>query len=297
MSAKELGQVHSLEKVVSVSSTDIGGVPQMGGSFDLAGSASDKLQRLIRQGNFFKLVGIDISLNNAASAPANASGSISGYFRYYAPTKGRCAAFRHAFKAMADQMQMQGIPMRQNKLYDFRVALADDPGILNYPIPNNSTMDGTIGLALNHSSVRASVFGVYNKSVQPTNEATAAADLFDEGFNTLLQSGGGTTDFVLNDTRLYSGNDDLADETYDRIPFSIHFGGGNATSFQWRPDPALYVAIMTGNLQMVIEDYETSAGQTVELEVSMMVSGWKSIMGNPDKKRSSKKRASRKGSK
>ncbi len=99
MSAKELGQIHTVKDNSSITLGDQG----LNGTrrIDLSGLLSAKLQRLVRQGNYFKLVGIDISVTPNVTGPADGA-SISGYFRYYTPTKGRCAAFRHAFKAMAD---------------------------------------------------------------------------------------------------------------------------------------------------------------------------------------------------
>lgn len=294
--AKELGQIHSVsaENVYLDATITPPAIPFR---YDLCALLSDKLQRMVRQGNFVKLVGVDMALHTADGV--NQSATLSGYLRYYAPTRGRCAAFRHAFKAAADQMTMQGIPMRENKNYDFRVALTDQP---NFPVlANQATLDGTNGLALNHTSVPgASVLSVYNASVLPNLEDTPPADLFNEGFDTLLQSGGAKTDFVLNETRLYSGNEDTADLSYDRIPFQISMApntadGSTTPTFQWRPDPALYVAVMTGNLEIVIEEINIGGAGAADLEVTFYVSGWKSIMGDPDKKKRS--RSKRKGRK
>ncbi len=176
--------------------------------------------------------------------------------------------------------------MRENHLYDFRVALTDSVSLQNV-LKNQATLDGTTGLALNASAPGSSVFGVYNKSVIPNTTNTPVADLFDEGFDTLLQSGVGKTDFVLNEADVYSGNEDFADLTYSEIPFSVSFAPGARTlSFQWRPDPALYVAVLTGNLEMVVEDVDLDGAATsASVDAKFQVSGWKSIMSNPDKKR------------
>ncbi len=292
MSAKELGQIHSVSDTFTVAPIHSGTVHRRQ---DLAGGLCDKLQRMVRQGNYFKLVGIDISVSPGTAGPLH-GGNISGYFRYYAPTKGRCAAFRHAFKAQADQMKMQGIPMRENAGYDFRVALTNTAGLAPV-LGNQSTMDGTTGLALNAGVAGASVFGVYNKSVLPNLTTVPVGDLFDEGFDTLLQSGGAKTDFVLNEARLWDGNEDFADVSYERIPFQVAYDGGSGTTtlaMQWRPDPALYVAVMTGNLEMVVEDCTVNGTPDLDVDITYYVSGWKSIMGNPGKKRSSKKRKGRK---
>lgn len=293
MSAKELGQIHTVNDITTIPNAIASGTIHR--RYDLAGGLSDKLQRMVRQGNFFKLVGIDMSVSPDVVAPTNGA-SVTGYFRYYQPTRGRCAAFRHAFKAMGDQMKMQGIPMRQNANYDFRVALTNTVG-LTPNLTNQATLDGSTGLALNASSAGASVFDVYNKSVLPTLNTVTANDLFDEGFDTLLQSGGSKTDFVLNEGRLYQGNDNFADLSYERIPFQLSYDPGTgsiSTQFEWRPDPAFYVAVMTGNLEMVVEDCTVTGTATqASLQVSFYCSGWKSIMGNPDKK-TKKSRRSRK---
>ena len=291
--AKELGQIHSVSDIHTLTPAMSGSVPRR---YDLAGGLCDKLQRMVRQGNYFKLVGIDLSLEPTTVGAGN-GGSISGYFRYYSPTKGRCAAFRHAFKAQADQMKMQGIPMRENLGYDFRVSLSSQAGVTPV-LGNQATMDGTNGLALNSSVAGASVFGVYNKSVLPNLQTVPVVDLFDEGFDTLLQSGAAKTDFVLNEQTLWDGNEDYADESYERIPFQCSYDANGQTTLavEWRPDPALYVAVMTGNLEMALDEcVVTGATVALEVNITFYVSGWKSIMGNPDKKKKSSRRKSSSG--
>jgi len=285
MSAKELGQIHTVEYTYSVSSADnndlVGPFP-----LDLSEELSNQLQRLIRQGQYFKVVGIDMAL----SPLVGAAGSVTGYLRYYAPTRQRCAAYRAAFKSMAELMDTQGVSMRNNAQYDFRVALTNNPS-LGSTYRNNATMDGVNGLALNHATTAgASVFGVYNESVEPT---TTGAPTFSEGFDTILASGAAKTDFVLANTSLFSGNEHEAGLEFDDIPFTLAYGGGETTvSFQWRPDPALYTAVMCGLFELFIED--CSSPTDLELDISVMVSGWKSIMGNPDKKKKSSKKRTRK---
>ena len=48
---------------------------------------------------------------------------------------------------------------------------------------------------------------------------------------------------------------------------------------------------MTGNIELVLEELAIGGPEprSVDLEVNFYVSGWKSIMGDPDKKKSSKK--------
>lgn len=278
MSAKELGMIHSVHaQRTGLTSADSNTLVHV---VDLPYNLTESNQQLIRQGQYFKLVGIDIALS-ASPSGTDVGGRISGYFRYYRPTYGRCKAYREAFKAMAKQMANQGIPMRENAQYDFRVGLTNNPQ-LPVPMPNNATLDGVTGLALNHGTPGASVFGVYNQSIQPVT-AAPATDLFGEGFDTLLQSGAAKTDFVLNDAQIWSGNEDVANLEFEQIPFQVSFGDDNTTTiFQWRPDPALYAAVMCGLFELYIEDcsVDDPAG-SLELDMNFMIAGWKSIMKEP----------------
>ncbi len=286
MSSKELGQIHTVNTKLQLPGGD-GGTGFALGDIDLPAELSQQLQQMVRQGNFFKVVGIDISID--LDAVNDRDVYLQGFLRYYAPTRGRCAAYRGAFKAMADQMKNQGISMRDNHLYDFRAPINE---VYASTFRNQATPDGVTGLALNNANATASIFGVHNASVQPKS-TNPAADIFAEGFSTLLSPAG--TDFVLNDTRLYSGNEMIANEQYEEIPFqlemsSVH-GNSVTATFQWRPDPALYLAVMCGQFQVYLEDYRVDPQvitQLPQLNVAVMVYGWRSIMGNPDKKKKSR---------
>lgn len=279
--AKSLGQIHTVN-------TPMAGVTTANQKFniDLPGQLTEQLNRMVRAGTFHKVVGIDMTLNPNAVSPTF-GGQVSGRFRYYAPTRGRCAAFRHAFKSTAEMMKTQGVSMRDNMLYDFRAPINNDTTLNTFP--NRSTLDGVNGLALDHAVAGASIFGVYNSGIQPINTATSRP-LFTAGFDTLLQGSGGT-DFVLNDTQPYSGNVLSAALEYEEIPFVVSYepatagSSSSSVAFQWRPDPALYLAVLCGQLQVVIDEINLVGGATsCILEINTMVSGWKSIMGNPDKK-------------
>ncbi len=282
MASKALGQIHTVNSTRSI--TSAGQLLNV----DLPGELTDQLQHMIRCGNYFKLVGIDMSLDTVGTV---GGGQVTGLIRYYAPTKGRCAAFRGAFKAMAEMMKNQGISMRDNRQYDFRVPLNDSSASVVFP--NRATLDGVNGLALNHvAEPGASVFGVHNRSVQPQYTGTAG-EQFQPGFDTLIQNSATGTDFVLNDTVQYTGNEMFASEEYEEIPFMMSWTPDStdiATSFQWRPDPALYQAILCGQLQIVIEEVNLDESATgLNLQTAFHVAGWKSIMGNPDKKRRSRR--------
>lgn len=284
--AKSLGQIHN----VNVRAGPFTAIGQKY-DIDLPGELTEQLQRMVRAGTFHKLVGLDMT----AEFPGLTSGQsaqVSGRLRYYVPTRGRCEAFRSAFRSMAEVMKSQGISMRDNKMYDFRAPLNEEAVISTFR--NRATLDGTTGLALNHTTTSgASIFGVHNESVQPIS-TTAAGNVFSSGFDTILQGSGGT-DFVLNDVLPFTGNPMNASTEYEEIPFTLNYSAaaagqsGNVDIFQWRPDPALYVAVLCGQLQIVIDTIDNFSTQGVVLEVSAQVSGWKSIMGNPDRKKRSSK--------
>jgi hypothetical protein len=105
------------------------------------------------------------------------------------------------------------------------------------------------------------------------------------------------TDFVLQETATgYTGNPMFADGDYESIPFQMTFTPGStdvSTTFNWRPDPALYVAMMTGLIQIRLEELDFDGGAAaLELNTAIHIAGWKSIMGDP----STKSRRSRKSS-
>ncbi len=297
--AKELGMIHTINKsflipAASVSNNALGRI-------DLPGELTEQLQTMVRAGNYFKTVGIDISLD--LKGDLGASSAISGEIRYFAPTKGRCAAFRSAFQSMAEMMKTQGISMRDNHLYDFKAGLNDRLYSPSDPMKNQATLDGVNGLSLITGDAfpvveGTSIFGVHNAGVRPIYEGS---DVYSQGFRTLLDGGTSRTDFVLNDVAPYTGNSDYASEQYETIPFQLALSttaDERATAtFNWRPDPALYVAVLCGQFEIFLTDNASFNGIEMfpaELNVAVMVSGWKSIMGNPDKKKISLKRKSSK---
>ncbi len=293
MSAKELGQIHVVNYRTSI--PDGTTFPSNAVNVDLPGQLSEQLQTIVRAGTYHKVVGIDMTLDTIGTT---GGGQITGRIRYFSPTRGRCAAFRAAFEAMKEQMSNQGVTTRTNPLYDFRAPLNDLPH-LNDPFPNRATLDGREGLALYHSNVAgASIFSVHNESVQPQYTGTAG-ELFPTGFDTLLanEDEGNATDFVLNDAIPFTGNRMVADRTYEEIPFMLTWTPDStdfAVNWNWRPDPALFLAVLCGQMSIVIEEMELDGSNTsgLVLNTAVMVSGWKSIMGDPSKKRSKSKKKS-----
>ena len=290
MSAKELGQIHTVNYSQEVNSSLT--YPRRAINIDLPGQLTQQLQTMVRAGTYHKVVGIDMTLDTVGIV---GGGQITGFFRYYAPTRGRCAAFRGAFKAMKEQMANQGVNTRTNPLYDFRAPL-NSQNVDSGAFPNRATLDGSQGLALyNQVEPGASIFDVHNASVRPQYTGTTG-ELFTDGFDTLLanQIEGNATDFVLNDTIPFSGNRNTASTEYEEIPFMLSWTPDSsdlAINWNWRPDPALFLAVLCGQLQVVIEEVNVDGGASIlNLNVAVMVSGWKSIMGEPGSKSKSKRK-------
>ncbi len=275
MASKELGMLHSVNF-----SHDLADGDSLVYNHDLAGQLTEQLQRMCRQGQFFKIAGIDIGLQPKLSSSPN-SGTVTGRLKYYAPTRGRCAAYRAAFKAMAEAMKVQGITMRDNIFYDFRVPINNTSTYANVtPFANGASFDGVTELTLDGAAPNG-LFAVHNSGVQPIN----LAPTFSEGFGVFGNAG---NDFVLNENQQgFQGNEMIADDEMEQIPFQISMdqssgqGEQSTLTFQWRPDPALYLAIMAGQFEFVIDETTVVGAGDLTIIVTYSVAGWKSIMGNP----------------
>jgi len=292
--AKSLGQIHTVNYTQAIGSVSPPSA-QNAILVDLPGQLTKQLQTIVRAGTYHKCVGIDMTLDTVGTL---GGGQISGFIRYYAPTKGRCEAFRSAFKAMKEQMKNQGVATQTNPLYDFKAPLNEFVH-LSGQMENQATLDGATGLALFNQAVPgSSIFDVHNRNVQPTFTG-AAGDMFQPGFNTLLQPSSGT-DFVINDTVPFTGDRNSASTEYETIPFMLSWTPDTtdiAVQWNWRPDPALFLAILCGQMSVVVEEVNLDGGASqVNLNIAVMVSGWKSIMGDPSKARRSRKPSSMKTS-
>jgi len=288
--AKELGQIHTVNYRISR-------VAQKGevAILDMSGELSKQLQHLVRQGNYFKVVGIDMIVTDSAS-DATGGGQISGNLEYWSPTRGRCAAYRGAFTAMRNAMKLQGISMTSNPQYDFRVSWKQEASLEvngQVPLGNRASLDGSNDLVFYGGTDPSNeVFSVHNASVTPVS--TGVPD-FQTGFNTMgVQSS--PTDFVRDEQDLgYSGNPDFANPNAEIIPYQLSYTPGStdiSTTLQWRPDPALYLAMAFGQMRFTVDEIDLDDGvNDLNIDVAIHIAGWKSVMGDPDKpKRINKKR-------
>ena len=286
--AKELGQIHTVNYRISniEKDNDIA-------ILDLSGELSKQLQHQIRQGNYFKVVGIDMTITD--SSTGDGGGQASGFLEYWSPTRGRCKAYRDAFAAMRNAMKLQGISMTTNPNYDFRVSWKDEQSLSvngQIPLGNRASLDGTNDLVFYGGATASSeVFTVHNNSVTPVNTGVPN---FQTGFNTMgVQNT--PTDFVRDEQDLgYTGNEMFANPNAEAIPFQLSYTPGStdiADTLQWRPDPALYIAMAFGQLRVKFDELDLDTEvEALNMDVAVHIAGWKSVMGDPDKpKRLSKK--------
>ncbi len=282
---KSLGQIHSVDYYLQNSAAGDQGL------IDLPGQLSNQLQHRVRMMSTFKVVGIDIAIIGSGTS------TVSGDIAYYASTKGRVEALQHAWQACKDMMKLNGVKYWNNLNYDFRPIMRDPAfftltGALGSDFGNQASLEsvgGTPGpLCLTDPPAGyKSVFETYNEGIQPTQ--TAAVD-FSSGFNVI--EAGTAGDMVLNEAEYINAWVPVASPDPERIPFQLSIDTANdeaSTTFLWRPDPALYLSVLTGQLHV---DIDISSDTSVDLRFTVHVAGWKSILGSNKKRRYSKRQKS-----
>ena len=301
--AKSLGQIHNVDYQHTVTAPVGGGsAGESNMLLDLSGELTTQLQHMVRcGGNTFKTVGIDIALDLEDVTGTAPSGVVaSGRLLYYAPTRGRCLAMREAFDTVKHAMRLQGINHRSNKNYDFRPLIAS--GLSNATdFKNQASIEILSGSPTplyikDQSSSTVGIFENWNNSV--SNQQTTTPS-FSEGWNIMQQTV--PQDYVLNEgTYLEAGGRAFANESYEEIPFQLSISsedGIASATFQFRPDPALYISVLTGQIILAIDDCvfsDLGAAESVvaKFNITVMVSGWKSIMS--DRRRNGSKSKAKK---
>lgn len=285
---KSLGQIHTAN--FNVTDITAQGIQYL---LDPAGELSGQLNHMVRQaGNMFKVVGVDMTVSEYGGNPGG--GSINGVLRYYAPTRGRCDAIKSAFAAVREGARIQGVRLTDNANYDFRVPLRNTTLYTNPygDLISKSTIDGTNEIVLSNTDGTSGVFDIHNSNIEPSQGGVTPT--FSQGYG-IPGTGGAGTDFVLNEGAIYDPSmRNVASTQMEEIPFQVSFdpqGEGMVTNWMWRPDPALYLAVLTGQFELHIDEYDTDDDATaLTLDIAIHISGWKSIMGNPDKKRRKSRR-------
>lgn len=279
---------------------------------DNSAALSKQFNRNIRMMQSFKWVGADLVVQLPELAVIGDDSTevvVKGRMRYFAPTKGRCQALRDAYMQLRKQAQLQGVDLSKNRQFDFRVLprpLDQYPAntttgvptqpVNEYPILNTTTLNGTEELCMVEGTSDVSVFETYNSGVRP-NETNVA---FSSGLQTQAQSGFVQTDFVINEGLIQGGNPNLADVEFEDIPFELAFNSEaeRVYTLQWRPDPALYVSVLGGFIEIIIDEANATGAsvgnfQGFEIDIAMHWAGWKSIVRPPKKNRKFSSRSMR----
>ena len=290
--------IHTLNYTVK----DIQNENNDGALLDLSGLSSAQLQHQVRQGNYFKMVGLDITVSDF-DASVEGGGQLSGRIEYWSPTRGRCAAYRGSFQSMREAFKRQGISMKDNPAYDFRPMWSDYRNLLTVEtesmadytvLIDHATLDGSKPLVLIDGEADGyEIFTTHNKSVTPTVGGTIPPHNFQTGFATGLNDG---NDFVFNEgNRGYRANPEFANLQCEAIPFQVSYSPGSsdiAVQFNWRPDPALFLACAFGQLRVVIDEMDKDdSAAALKLDIAVHIAGWKSIMGSPDAKKNKRRRS------
>lgn len=317
--AKSLGQIHTVN--YPNIRVDQG---QNRLLFDLPGQLTTQLQHMCRTMAYYKVVGIDISIEDYSPSPGSGGdfGFADGNLNYYAPTKGRCEALKSAYHAVRRAMKLKGIDPSKNINYDFRPILTNpvnyvstiapvwpDPSPTSDGFKNIATLEidpagGVFPLCIHDPPAGASgVFQIWNAGLEPT--MGGGAPNFNEGFNIFETSV--NQDFVINEDEYLETLAGYAKERMESIPFAVAWGAKDGTptsadslwaeTWSWKPDPALYLAVLCGQIECVVDNVMTDdTAQEVQLNFAFHVSGWKGILGSNKKRRSQrgKKRHGRK---
>ncbi len=294
--AKELGQIHTVNYALqNIQSGDRG-------IMDLPGQLSEQLQHRVRMLSTFKVVGIDMAITGSA-------GSLTGVIKYFAPTKGRVESLKQAWKACKDMLDLNGVKYWNNLNYDFRPIFSN---------PANYTLNGALGSEfLNQASLESvagapgslclidgpagykTVFDTYNEGIQPAQTAVVA---FSSGFQTIETGTAG--DMVLNEGEYINSWLPQAEVEPEVIPWSLGIdfvspatdATTSATTWMWRPDPALYLAVLTGQLEIECTGSSAGAEGNMDLSVGVMVAGWKGVLHHRKKSRRHHRKAKTHGS-
>ena len=288
--AKTLGMIHTVNHEANI--TQLLGVTSIDRPvIDASADLTRQHQRMIRQGQYYKLVGLDMTISGGSVDTDG--GLVTGRLLYFTPTRGRCMAYRNAYKATTALMRDQGINYRSDDMYDFRVAFDEEATLVTPAFPNVATLNGTDELVLRAASnPQQNIFTVHNSNIAPASSLQTSPIPFG--------AYGNTSDFRLNEEQPFSGNPDAAHVTPEFIPFTAAYDA-DAEEFvvqlDWRPDPALYLSVMCGLFNIQIDSAELNEEANITMNWALHFSGWKSIMGNPDKKKGLPKKRSTRGRK
>lgn len=296
---KSLGQIHT----VNYENLDdsAGGGFSAGAQWliDLPGQLTEQLQHMCRAMCSYKLVGIDMNVDQPDGSNDPLDVAMFGKIKYYAPTQGRVKALQMAYDSVRRMMKLSGVTPTDSITYDFRPPIADPATMLNGTDFGNqaSIEDNGLATCLANGPGSSNIFGLYNQGIVP-RQVVGTTAFFEEGFAIGLRSNAASADWTLNEKIYLSAlTAPVAEEEYESIPWALAYNSNVANessfanNFQWRPDPALYLSILTGQLILEVDQVEFSGeGSQYTLNAAFHVAGWKSILGTRHKKRRHSKR-------
>jgi len=299
--AKSLGQIHTVNYGLGPIESDQRHL------IDLPGELTLQLQHMVRMMSSFKLVGIDMSIAQPTGSPDPIAVAVTGEIGYYAPTAGRVQALKMAYQSVRRMMKLSGVHPTDAITYDFRPPLADPAAFANGTdfVNQASIEDNGMPSCLANGPGSSNIFGVYNQGILP-RQAVGAPTGFEEGFNIGLRTNIDSADWTLNEgVILQALSSPIAKEELEVIPFNLAFNSAEtsaagamtpaATNFNWRPDPALYLSVLTGQLTVDLDEVDIFVGEAdeVTIDCGFHIAGWKSILGSGKKRRRSKSKRRR----
>ena len=312
--AKSLGQIHTVNYTINNAATGLSANTSY--LIDLPGQLTEQLQHMVRMMSSFKVVGIDLALDPFI-AQDDISASMSGRLEYFAPTKGRVEALKMAYNSVRRMMKLSGVKPSNAVSYDFRPCFTD-PLVTGFDnvqngadFPNQASIeDNGLATCLIRGGGSSNIFALYNQGIIP-RDTIGTPTFFEDGFDIGLRTTAASKDWTLNEqTTLQNLSHPTAGEIPEVIPFDVAYSspdgtlpGGRAVvadELMWRPDPALYLSVLTGQFLLRIDSLSAvdSAGvdktNAISLAADFHVAGWKGILGNT-KRRSSKKMGKKNG--
>lgn len=153
--------MHTVTGSVAIDQADDGLNSTVNKTVDLGYHLSQRFGRMIRQGQTFDVIGIDISCRHADSGN-DVGGAISGLINWYEPTKGRVAAWKKAFRTAQRLRKLSALDGTSSRsAYDFRVGLNEA-----YPLvrQNCEFIEDHPLYLHNTANAQQSLFEAYNRA-------------------------------------------------------------------------------------------------------------------------------------
>jgi len=299
--AKSLGQIHTVNYGLTGGTAIGAGLNRW--LIDLPGQLTEQLNHMVRMGSSFKVVGIDAVLQDSATGAGGQA--VNGVIRYYVPTRGRVLAVRDAYQAVRKGMDLKGIHPTNNLNYDFRPPLTNPANYINGTDFNNQAsiqydfgLDVWKPLCVDDNPGFQTIFDTWNVGLEPRQGQIGAPDFsfgYDVSLGGVYNPGAAhtqiTPDYVLNEGMYLQTHEHFANDDFEEIPFTLANSDGESAALElmWRPDPALYLSVLLGQFDVLVEEFnDVNEGAFYAIDMAFHVAGWKGIMSDRKHRRSKK---------